>query len=275
MDPERLDINRGETARSGSGPLFLAGLLLLSVFSTPLAATPPELEEDQGLTGFGLALRRLPATGSLLCITAHPDDEHNAVLAKVSRGRGIRTALLSLTRGDGGQNEIGPELFEALGVLRTQELMRVHRFDGARLYFTRAYEFGYSFSVEETLERWGEEVLRDVVRVIREFRPDVIVTLNPHGAGGDNITRRRRAWPPAPSGKRRIRLVSRSRSKRACGRGGPRGCFKPRAWAGRGETDVRPLAVRPPSMWAATILSWENRMPSSEPGPGAAIAAKG
>ena len=184
MDLERLDINRGETARSGSGPLFLAGLLLLSVFTTPLAATPPELEEDQGLTGFGLALRRLPATGSLLYITAHPDDEHNAVLAKLSRGRGIRTALLSLTRGDGGQNEIGPELFEALGVLRTQELMRVHRFDGARLYFTRAYEFGYSFSVEETLERWGEEVLRDVVRVIREFRPDVIVTLNPHGAGG-------------------------------------------------------------------------------------------
>ena len=184
MDPERLDINRGETARSGSGPLFLAGLVLLSVFSAPLAATPPELEEDQGLTGFGLALRRLPTTGSLLYITAHPDDEHNAVLAKVSRGLGIRTALLSLTRGDGGQNEIGPELFEALGVLRTRELMRVHRFDGARPYFTRAYEFGYSFSVEETLQRWGEEVLRDVVHVIREFRPDVILTLNPRGAGG-------------------------------------------------------------------------------------------
>ena len=184
MDPERLDINRCDTARSGNGPLVLAGLLLLSIFSVPLAAAPPELEEDQGLTGFGLALRRLPATGSLLYITAHPDDENNAVLAKVSRGLGIRTALLSLTRGDGGQNEIGPELFEALGVLRTQELIRVHRFDGARPYFTRAYEFGYSFSVEETLERWGEEVLRDVVRVIREFRPDVIVTLNPRGAGG-------------------------------------------------------------------------------------------
>lgn len=184
MDPERLDIDRGETARSGSGPLFLAGALLLSLVAIPFAAAPPELEEDQGLTGFGLALRRLPATGSLLCITAHPDDENNAVMAKVSRGLGIRTALLSLTRGDGGQNEIGPELFEALGVLRTQELMRVTRFDRAALYFTRAYEFGYSFSVEETLERWGEEVLRDVVRVIREFRPDVIVTLNPRGAGG-------------------------------------------------------------------------------------------
>ena len=184
MDPERLDIDRHETARSRSVLVCLAGLLLLPGFSLLLAATPPELEEDQGLTGFGLALRRLPTTGSLLYITAHPDDENNAVLAKVSRGLGIRTALLSLTRGDGGQNEIGPELFEALGVLRTQELMRVHRFDGARQYFTRAYEFGYSFSVEETLERWGEEVLRDVVRVIREFRPDVILTLNPRGAGG-------------------------------------------------------------------------------------------
>jgi LmbE family N-acetylglucosaminyl deacetylase len=184
MDPERLDIDRHETARSRSVLVCLAGLLLLPGFSLLLAATPPELEEDQGLTGFGLALRRLPTTGSLLYITAHPDDENNAVLAKVSRGLGIRTALLSLTRGDGGQNEIGPELFEALGVLRTQELMRVHRFDGASQYFTRAYEFGYSFSVEETLERWGEEVLRDVVRVIREFRPDVILTLNPRGAGG-------------------------------------------------------------------------------------------
>ncbi len=184
MEPERLDIDRSKTARSRSGLRCLAGLFLLPAFSLLLAATPPELEEDQGLTGFGLALRRLPTTGSLLYITAHPDDENNAVLAKVSRGLGIRTALLSLTRGDGGQNEIGPELFEALGVLRTQELMRVHRFDGASQYFTRAYGFGYSFSVEETLERWGEEVLRDVVRVIREFRPDVIVTLNPRGAGG-------------------------------------------------------------------------------------------
>ena len=184
MDLERRDIERRETVRTRSVVLCLAGLVLLPAASLLLAATPPELEEDQGLTGFGLALRRLPTTGSLLYITAHPDDEHNAVMAKLSRGLGIRTALLSLTRGDGGQNEIGPELFEALGVLRTQELMRVHRFDGARLYFTRAYEFGYSFSVEETLERWGEEVLRDVVRVIREFRPDVIVTLNPLGAGG-------------------------------------------------------------------------------------------
>ena len=184
MDPERLDTFRQETARSRLVRLWLVGLLLLPGSSLLLAAVALELEEDQGLTGFGLALRRLPTTGSLLYITAHPDDENNAVLAKVSRGLGIRTALLSLTRGDGGQNEIGPELFEALGVLRTQEMMRVHRFDGARPYFTRAYEFGYSFSVEETLERWGEEVLSDVVRVIREFRPDVIVTLNPRGAGG-------------------------------------------------------------------------------------------
>lgn len=158
--------------------------VFLLFFSGLLVAAQLELDEDQGLTGFGLALRRLPTVGSLLYITAHPDDENNAVLARVSRGQGIRTALLSLTRGDGGQNEIGPELFEALGVLRTQELMRVHRFDAAHQFFTRAYEFGYSYSVEETLEKWGEDVLRDVVRVIRQFRPDVVLSLNPQGTGG-------------------------------------------------------------------------------------------
>ena len=276
MDSERLDINRCETARSGSGPLFLAGLLLLSVFSIPLAATPPELEEDQGLTGFGLALRRLPTTGSLLYITAHPDDENNAVLAKVSRGLGIRTALLSLTRGDGGQNEIGPELFEALGVLRTQELIRVHRFDGASPYFTRAYEFGYSFSVEETLERWGEEVLRDVVRVIREFRPDVIVTLNPRGAGGGqhhqaSARLAARAFQQASDPARFPEQIEEGTADVAA----LAAVSSPGRGLGLGATDVPVRAGRPPSTWAATTLSWENRTPSSEPGPGAAIAARG
>ncbi|MFQ5792269.1 MAG: NEW3 domain-containing protein, partial [Acidobacteriota bacterium] len=95
------------------------------------------------------------------------------------------TALLATTRGDGGQNEIGPELFEAIGILRTEELMAMHRMDGAEQYFTRAYEFGYSFSVEETLEKWGkEEILGDIVRIIRTVRPDVIVSLPLGGEGG-------------------------------------------------------------------------------------------
>ena len=158
--------------------------ILFALFSAALAQPQP-IEEDQGVTGFGLALRKLPSVGALLYITAHPDDENNAVLAKLSRGQGIRTGLLTLTRGDGGQNEIGPELFEALGILRTEELMAVHRFDGAEQFFTRAYEFGYSFSVEETLKKWGkEEILSDMVRVIRQFRPHILVSLHPEGAGG-------------------------------------------------------------------------------------------
>ena len=114
-----------------------------------------------------------------------PDDENNAVLVRLSRGEGVRTALLTLTRGEGGQNAVGPELGPALGVLRTEELMEVHRYDGVEQYFGRAYEFGFSFSVEESFQKWGrEETLGDVVRVVRAFRPDVIVTLPLEAAGG-------------------------------------------------------------------------------------------
>src|SRR4029077_1235765 len=113
--------------------------------------------QDEGTNGLALALRHLPTSGSLLYVTAHPDDENNGVLVQLNRGRGLATALLTLTRGDGGQNEIGPELFQALGILRTEELATIHRYDRAAQYFTRAYEFGYSFSVEETFETWARE----------------------------------------------------------------------------------------------------------------------
>src|SRR5690606_36850249 len=104
---------------------------------------------------------------------------------KLSRGLGIKTSLLTVTRGDGGQNEIGPELFQAIGILRTEELAAVHRYDGVDQYFTRAYEFGYSFSDEETFQKWGrDEILRDVVRVVRKVRPDVIVTMPRQSGGG-------------------------------------------------------------------------------------------
>lgn len=159
-------------------------VVLISTFAGTFAQLP-ELDEDQGLSGYGLALRKLSTVGSVLCITAHPDDEDNALMAKLSRGDGFRVGLLSLTRGDGGQNEIGPELFEALGVLRSEELAAVHRFDDVQQFYSRAFEFGFSYSVEETFEKWGrEETLGDVVRVIREFRPTVILALNPEGAGG-------------------------------------------------------------------------------------------
>jgi LmbE family N-acetylglucosaminyl deacetylase len=102
----------------------------------------------------------------------------------------VRTGNLSLTRGDGGQNLIGPELGDALGIIRTQELMEARRIDGGEQFFTRAVDFGYSKSAEESFEKWGkQEVLSDVVRVIRMFRPDVIITRFPTDA-------RRGAWAP-------------------------------------------------------------------------------
>ncbi len=143
------------------------------------------LDFDRGAAGLGLALRRVGTSGRVLYVTAHPDDENNAMLVRLSRGLGLRTALLTVTRGEGGQNAIGPELFEALGVLRSAELMSMHRYDAVEQYFGNAYEFGYSFSVEETLAKWGhDETLGDVVRVVRAFRPDVILTLPPENAGG-------------------------------------------------------------------------------------------
>ena len=141
--------------------------------------------DEEGVVGLGLALRKLSTVGALMMATAHPDDENNGLLVRMSQGEGIRTSLVTATRGDGGQNEIGPELFDALGVLRTEELLAVHRFDGVDQYFTRAVDFGYSFSKEETLERWGHrEILGDFVRLIRTLRPDVITALRPDGQGG-------------------------------------------------------------------------------------------
>jgi LmbE family N-acetylglucosaminyl deacetylase len=143
------------------------------------------VDQEQGHVALGLALRHLANTGIFMHATAHPDDENNGLLVMLNRGQGYRTALATATRGDGGQNEIGPELFEALGVLRTEELAALHRFDGAEQYFTRAVDFGYSFSIEETFEKWGrDEITADFVRLVRMIRPDVILALRPDGAGG-------------------------------------------------------------------------------------------
>ncbi len=161
-------------------------LLLLSLVSAATASAQLEpIPEETGSLGLALQLRKLSSGTSLLHTAAHPDDEDNGLLVLLSRGRGHRVSLLTATRGDGGQNEIGPELFEAIGILRTEELMAVHRIDGAEQYFTRAYEFGYSFSVEETLQKWGkEETLGDFVRILRTLRPDVVVSLPLEGEGG-------------------------------------------------------------------------------------------
>src|SRR5262245_15902935 len=155
-----------------------AAVLALLACAVAAGAQPAPIPQDTGGNGLGLALRRLASTARVLYVTAHPDDESNGALVRLARGLGHRTALLTLTRGEGGQNEIGPELAYELGVLRTEELLGVHRYDGAEQYFARAYEFGFSYSLDETLRRWGhDETLGDVVRVVRAFRPDVILTL--------------------------------------------------------------------------------------------------
>ena len=122
-------------------------------------------------------LRSFGTMGSVLYIAAHPDDENTQAITYLARGRGYRTAYLSITRGDGGQNLLGPQLGEQLGVARTQELLVARQLDGGRQYFTRAKDFGYSKTSQETLTVWDRQaVLADIVRVIRVFRPDVILT---------------------------------------------------------------------------------------------------
>jgi len=115
--------------------------------------------------------------GSVLYIAAHPDDENTELIAYFSRGRDYRTAYLSLTRGDGGQNVLGPAFGSELGAARTQELLAARRVDGGRQFFSRAVDFGFSKDYRETLQNWDRQsVLDDMVRVIREFRPDVLIT---------------------------------------------------------------------------------------------------
>ncbi len=158
-------------------------LCVLAQSATLLHARPivqPSSSELQ------LAINRLGVVGGALYVAAHPDDENTAMLAWLANEKLVRTAYLSVTRGDGGQNLIGTEKGDLLGVIRTQELLEARRIDGAEQFFTRAVDFGYSRSPEETETIWGREaVLSDIVFVIRKFRPDVIITRFPtDGSGG-------------------------------------------------------------------------------------------
>lgn len=170
--------------------LLLLPVVLVLVLTSSFVPTSAQhrLQPVAAMTGrpaLELALRKLDTVGNVMMTTAHPDDENNALLAYYGHTKGFRTSLVTATRGEGGQNEIGPEIFEALAVLRTEELLAVHKFDGAEQYFTRAVDFGFSFSVDETLEKWGGQViLGDYVRMIRTIRPDVIVGFVFDGEGG-------------------------------------------------------------------------------------------
>jgi LmbE family N-acetylglucosaminyl deacetylase len=165
----------------------LVVIALLASFSAHSTAQH-QLEPVSALRGepaLRLELRKLDTVGNFMMTTAHPDDENNAMLAYFSHGKGYRTSLVTATHGEGGQNEIGPELFVPLAVLRTEELLAAHKFDGADQYFLRAIDFGFSFSVEETYEKWGhDEIEGDFVRMIRTIRPDVIVGWLFDGDGG-------------------------------------------------------------------------------------------
>ena len=125
---------------------------------------------EGGHIGLGLALRKLSVSGTFMQCPSHPDDETNALFAMFGLGMGLRAIDLQNNRGDGGQNEIGPELFRDMGVLRTSELLAAHRLDGAEQYFTRAIDYGYSFDPEEVIGKWGrKEIVGDYVRLFRKI----------------------------------------------------------------------------------------------------------
>jgi len=160
-----------------------AAILLLLAAFLPLASRaqfPPAPGTGPGLPETTEAIDSARVTTRILYVTAHPDDESGAVLSYLSRGLHADTALLSITRGEGGQNALGPEQAPQLGLIRTQELLAATRGYGAKLYFTRAKDFGFSKTPEETEKIWGDPVLEDMVRVIREFRPNIVI----NGWGG-------------------------------------------------------------------------------------------
>src|SRR5215211_9001793 len=144
---------------------------------TPAARALEPLAQDRGASGTWQKLLKLRTIGSVMHTTAHPDDEHGGLLAMLSRGEGARVTLLTLNRGEAGDNAIGSELFDPLGLIRTEELLRADQYYGVdQQYFTSVIDYGFSKRLEEALVKWGREnVLRDVVRVIRTERPLVLI----------------------------------------------------------------------------------------------------
>ncbi|MCU1231523.1 MAG: LmbE family protein [Acidobacteria bacterium] len=160
----------------------LIALLLILAPTLAYAAAQPPMDAAQ----LQLALKKLNVLGTALYVAAHPDDENTAMISWLGNERLYRTGYLAMTRGDGGQNLLGDEKGELLGVIRTQELLAARRVDGSEQYFTRALDFGYSKSPKESLEIWGHDtILADVVWNIRRFQPDVLITRFPTtGEGG-------------------------------------------------------------------------------------------
>ncbi len=160
-----------------SSRCLVASLAFVSLAGALRAAdAPPAMDAAR----IRLALEKLNVLGRVLYVAAHPDDENTSLISYWANGALYDAAYLSLTRGDGGQNLIGPELREELGVIRTQELLAARRIDHGRQFFTRANDFGFSKSAEETLRIWDrDKILADVVWVMRKFQPDLVVTRFP------------------------------------------------------------------------------------------------
>ena len=159
--------------------VFFLGILLAT---DPLSSQAPKKNSSSDIFH---AIQKLNFLGTALYIAAHPDDENTKLISYLSNELKANTAYLSLTRGDGGQNLIGPELRELLGVLRTQELLAARRIDGGHQFFTRANDFGYSKHPGETLKIWDrEEVLSDMIWIIRNYRPDIIINRFDHRTPG-------------------------------------------------------------------------------------------
>ncbi len=172
-------------------PLPIIASILILIFSVTCnlwSQKPKRYSSSEILLG----LKRLNVVGSALYIAAHPDDENQRVITYMANEKLLRSAYMSLTRGDGGQNLIGPEIRELLGVIRTQELIAARNVDGGRQFFSRANDFGYSKNPEETMKIWDrDQVLSDVVYVFRKFRPDLIITRFPpddRGGHGHHTT---------------------------------------------------------------------------------------
>jgi LmbE family N-acetylglucosaminyl deacetylase len=182
-------LNDSRSRRLPGIPAFwIAACALLSL---TLHAGPEPLPQDKGAAGTWQRLLKLQATASAMHTTAHPDDEQGGLLAQLSRGRGARVSLLTLNRGESGDNAIGSELFDAVGLIRTEELLMAGRYYGLdRQYFTTMIDYGFSKRLEETLTKWGREnVLRDVVRIIRMDRPLVLIARfqgNPRDGHGNH-----------------------------------------------------------------------------------------
>jgi LmbE family N-acetylglucosaminyl deacetylase len=160
--------------------LLMSVVLLMAAPQRVAGQFPPAPGTGPGLAETIEAIDSARVTTRILYITAHPDDESGAVLTYLARGLHADVALLSLSRGEGGQNDLGPEQAPQLGLIRTRELLAATRGYGVKLYFTRAKDFGYSKTPEETEKVWGEEVLHDMVQVIRTFRPNIVL----NGWGG-------------------------------------------------------------------------------------------